>query len=247
MKYDIFLSHANKDKLAFVDKLKKSFDKLGITIFYDKDSIEWGDKWKDRIKSGLSECRYGVIVISENFFGREWTEKELKTLLSRENKEGQKTILPILYNTTTAELYKRYTELSDIQFLDASKYDVKDITIQLARILLSEQKNRRSESDKNAIFKAFFEQMNTIEFFEWFDKLIQNHNQWTDDYDEDYTGWHLLKVDGKSVNLIQQKHKETASSSFYGYSYESEYVYRVNPIYYDDICKYFEKYIRPQM
>lgn len=34
MKYDVFLSHADADKNNFVEELKKSFDKLGISIFY---------------------------------------------------------------------------------------------------------------------------------------------------------------------------------------------------------------------
>ena len=45
-KYDVFISHANKDKLNFIDELYNSLDNLGINIFYDKKSLEWGDKWK---------------------------------------------------------------------------------------------------------------------------------------------------------------------------------------------------------
>lgn len=47
--YDVFLSHANKDKADLVDELNTSLEKLGVKIFYDKKSLEWGDKWKERI------------------------------------------------------------------------------------------------------------------------------------------------------------------------------------------------------
>lgn len=47
MMYDVFISHASADKIEYVDQLKKSLDKLRISVFYDKDSIEWGDKWKE--------------------------------------------------------------------------------------------------------------------------------------------------------------------------------------------------------
>ena len=47
--YDVFLSHANKDKAEIVEQLYESLNKLGISIFYDRTSLEWGDKWKDRI------------------------------------------------------------------------------------------------------------------------------------------------------------------------------------------------------
>ncbi len=235
-KYDVFLSHANADKLDFVEDLKKSFDKLGIKVFYDKDSIEWGDKWKDRILNGLENCKFGVIVVSENFFDREWTEKELKELLSRQKSSGQKLILPIIHNISADMLYKKYKKLSEIQFLDSSKSDVKDITIQLARILLKEQGKEESVSNNDKIFDAFFE-YKSLDFYHWVNKLIQNNNQWADDYDEDVSGWHNLEINGKRINLIQQRHD----------NYECSYQYRINPQYFDDFCKYFDKNIRPQM
>ena len=129
MKYDVFLSHASKDKTEFVEELKKSFDKLGISVFYDTDAINWGDNWKQKILEGLKNCHFGVIVISKNFFDRTWTEKELKALLNRQNEEGEKIILPILYNVSIEEINKKYKKLSDIQFIDSSVLNVKDITI----------------------------------------------------------------------------------------------------------------------
>ena len=55
------------------------------------------------------------LFISENFFDREWTELELKTLLERQNDEGQKLILPILHNITTEQLRNKYPTVADIQ------------------------------------------------------------------------------------------------------------------------------------
>ena len=88
--YDVFVSHANADKESYVDKLKTSLDKLKIKIFYDKDTLEWGDDWKKVILEGVSKAEFAIIVISKNFFGREWTEKELNEFLNRQNHNGQK-------------------------------------------------------------------------------------------------------------------------------------------------------------
>ena len=41
--YDVFISHANKDKEDLIEELYQSLSKLGINIFYDKESLEWGD------------------------------------------------------------------------------------------------------------------------------------------------------------------------------------------------------------
>lgn len=53
--YDVFISHAAQDKMAYVDNLYAIIRKLGINIFYDTDSISWGDKWKEQILNGTRE------------------------------------------------------------------------------------------------------------------------------------------------------------------------------------------------
>ena len=52
-----FISHANKDKENLVEELYQSLKKLGIDIFYDKESLEWGDNWKERILNGTKKSR----------------------------------------------------------------------------------------------------------------------------------------------------------------------------------------------
>ena len=57
--FDVFISHANKDKEDMIEELYQSLNKLGIKIFYDKESLEWGDNWKDRILNEKSRvCNY---------------------------------------------------------------------------------------------------------------------------------------------------------------------------------------------
>ena len=52
LQYDVFISHANRDKEDFVEELYQAINKLGINIFYDKDIIDWGDDWKNVILDG---------------------------------------------------------------------------------------------------------------------------------------------------------------------------------------------------
>ncbi len=130
---DVFISHANRDKEELVEDLYKSLNKLGIQIFYDKESIEWGDNWKDKILNGVKKAEFAIIVISENFFGREWTEKELKELLSRQNRNGQKLILPIFKNITLEQLQQKYPSVADIQAIDSKKYSTDEIALMFAK------------------------------------------------------------------------------------------------------------------
>lgn len=235
MKYDVFLSHANADKDDFVESLKQSFDKLGISVFYDKDSIEWGDDWKQKIYDGLANCKYGVIVVSKNFLNRKWTEKELKELLSRQSESGHKLILPIAYDIDMPTIYKKYKKLSDIQFIDASKYSIQDITIQLAKIMLFEHliKNDNMVSDsKYQIIKIYCEDTmcSSLGFFDWLSPLIVK-NDFIEPYDDKWIGWEYCYYDNKSIPLFQCRDDK----------------YRINPQYYDTFKSYYDKEVKPQL
>lgn len=140
LEYDVFLSHADADKSDIVDELNFSLEKLGITIFYDKKSLEWGDNWKGRILDGTQKAEFAIIVISEKFFGREWTEKELGEFLGRQNKNGQKLILPIIHNITTEDLRIKYPSVADIQAIDSKEHSCDEIALLFARQLIKRLK-----------------------------------------------------------------------------------------------------------
>ena len=134
--YDLFLSHANKDKVEYVDTLYASLNQLGIRIFYDKEVLEWGDKWKDRILEGVAKSEFAIIVVSDNFFGREWTEKELSEFLNRQDSEGEKLVLPLLYNILPQAMTSHYATLSDIQYIESKNYTPDQIALLFARQLI---------------------------------------------------------------------------------------------------------------
>lgn len=139
--YDVFISHANKDKEDFVEELYQSLNKLGVDIFYDKASLEWGDNWKDKILNGTKNAEFAIIVISENFFDREWTERELSEFLNMQNKNGQKLILPIIHNISAEELKIKYPNVADIQAIDSKKYTSDEIALMFAKQLIKRFKN----------------------------------------------------------------------------------------------------------
>ena len=123
-----------------MDQLKGSLDKLRVRVFYDKDTLEWGDKWKDKILEGVGQAEFAIIVISENFFGREWTEKELKEFLNRQNSSGQKIILPILHKITATQLKEKYPTVADIQALNSADHSCDEIALLFAGQLIKRLK-----------------------------------------------------------------------------------------------------------
>lgn len=134
--YDVFISHANKDKSDYVDSLYLAMRKLGISIFYDSDVLSWGDNWKQVILDGTAKSEFAIIIISENFFGREWTERELNEFLKRQNESGQKIVLPLLHNISLNSLKEKYPSLGDIQVIDTTNYSKEDIVILFAKELI---------------------------------------------------------------------------------------------------------------
>ena len=135
--YDVFVSHANDNKEEFVNVLTAGLSRLDISIWYDANILDWGDNWKLQIANGLKKCRFGIVVVSPEFLGREWTEKELNELLQRQNETGEKVILPLLYKLTISDMKKRYPQLADFQArIIAPNDDVRDIVIDFARILI---------------------------------------------------------------------------------------------------------------
>ena len=107
-------------------------------------SLEWGDNWKDKIVSGVDASKFAVIVISKNYFDREWTEKDLNDFLHKQNSIGQKIVLPLLYNISLDDLKLHYPELSEIQCLSAEHYDTNEIALLFAKQLIMRIKNYSS-------------------------------------------------------------------------------------------------------
>ena len=133
----MFVSHANANKEELVDKLTAALSKLDVSIWYDANILVWGDNWKLQIENGLKKCRFGIVVISPEFLGRKWPEKELNDLLQRQNETGEKVVLPLLYKLTVEDMKKQYPQLADFQALTLKPGDdLRNIVIAFASILI---------------------------------------------------------------------------------------------------------------
>lgn len=119
-KYDVFISHAVEDKLAIANELSEALEKTGLKVWYSGRELSVGDRLIDTIHTGLDECRFGVVILSPTYLGKIWALNEFFTFIHRE-KEGQKVVLPVLYDITPEELAARYPAMADIFAVRASK------------------------------------------------------------------------------------------------------------------------------
>ena len=103
--HDVFISHASEDKIPFVRSLAKEIRDAGISVWYDEYSLKWGDRLRASIDRGLANCRYGIVVLSPNFFRKDWPQDELEGLFALEG-DGETKVLPIWHNLDRGQVAK---------------------------------------------------------------------------------------------------------------------------------------------
>jgi hypothetical protein len=93
MKKKLFISHASEDKDDFVRPLAKALSE-DFDVWYDEHQLVVGCSLLEEISKGLANCDFGVVVLSEHFFAKNWPQKELNGLFALEEKD-KKVILPV--------------------------------------------------------------------------------------------------------------------------------------------------------
>jgi len=111
-KWDVFISHASEDKEDFVRPLAEALRTCGLSVWFDEFTLTLGDSLRCKIDSGLARSRFGVVILSPSFLGKDWPQKELDGLLAREI-NGTKVILPVWHNISSNEILSYSPMLAD--------------------------------------------------------------------------------------------------------------------------------------
>jgi hypothetical protein len=130
--HDAFISHASEDKDDFVRLLAEKMRLRGMSVWYDEFSLGWGDSLRRKIDQGLASSRFGIVVLSENFFKKEWPQKELDGLVALEM-AGRSRILPIWHKISKDEVAKYSPTLADKLALNTAVMTVDEIIDELAK------------------------------------------------------------------------------------------------------------------
>ena len=139
--YDVFISHASEYKADFVAELAAAAREKGLKVWYDEFSLSWGDKLRRSIDRGLSGAYFGVVVLSENFFRKEWPQIELDALLEKEV-SGTGRILPIWHKVTRDEIMKYVPTLSGTLALRSSDSTIEEIAERLCEMVTKVRRER---------------------------------------------------------------------------------------------------------
>ena len=112
VKDDAFISHASEDKEEFVKPLVNALQVTGYRVWYDEFTLKVGDSLRRSIDNGLKNSRYGIVVFSNAFFAKNWTQYELDGLVTREM-GGHKVILPIWHMVSKNQVQDYSPSLAD--------------------------------------------------------------------------------------------------------------------------------------
>ncbi|MCI0618518.1 toll/interleukin-1 receptor domain-containing protein [bacterium] len=112
MKYDVFISHASEDKTEVASPLAYHLVKNGLRVWIDDFELTLGDSLRRSIDRGLTESRFGIIILSPKFFKKEWPKRELDGLFARDD-GTEKVILPIWHKITKDDVIKVAPTLAD--------------------------------------------------------------------------------------------------------------------------------------
>jgi len=183
MEYDVFISHASEDKADVAIPLSKKLEALGLAVWIDDMELALGDSLRRKIDKGLVQSRFGVVILSESFFRKEWPQKELDGLDAKEN-DGRKVILPVLHKIELTAVRKHSPMLADKVCISTGE-GIDRVATAVLRSVQKEQRGARGVPQKvqaleNSPFKLVVKKSTNpwFLFFLFMTVFILYQNQW---------------------------------------------------------------------
>ena len=132
--FDVFISHTSEDKDEVVRPLAIALRDAGLSVWYDEFELRIGDSLRRKIDKGLANSRFGVVVVSRAFFGRDWPEYELDGLVTR-TVSGDQVLLPIWHNVTKREVKDYSPSLADRVARSTATHTVEEIAAEIFEVI----------------------------------------------------------------------------------------------------------------
>jgi len=133
--YDVFISHASEDKDDLVRPLAEALRERGLDVWYDEFELKLGASLRRSLDRGIANSRFGIVVFSKAFFGKNWTNYELDGLVAREMHGGQQLVLPLWHNISKAEVIAASPSLADKVALRTTDLTIEEIADEVANAI----------------------------------------------------------------------------------------------------------------
>lgn len=132
--YDVFISHASEDKAEVARPLADLLVERGLKVWYDEFTLTIGDSLRRSVDRGLASSRFGVIILSPDFFRKEWPQAELDGLVSKQRASGDKVILPVWHRLTKDGVLAASPTLADLKALSTAVMTMAEIANEIAAV-----------------------------------------------------------------------------------------------------------------
>jgi hypothetical protein len=145
--WDAFVSHAGEDKDEFVEPLAKELENCGLNVWYDDFELSVGDSIPNEIQRGLHNSDYGIVILSEAFFEKSWTQEELDSLIQRDVNEMDKVILPVCYDITPKDVLSHHKLLGKRYLISGDSMSVSEVAQELYQEILESRTKPLANGD----------------------------------------------------------------------------------------------------
>jgi len=132
--WDVFISHASEDKESVARPLRDALTGLGITVWLDEAQMRIGSSLRRKIDDGIRSSRFGIVVLSEAFFRKGWTNHELDGLVTR-TVAGEQSLLPIWHDLSAEQVRAFSPSLADKVALSTNQFSIEDIAEKIAAVV----------------------------------------------------------------------------------------------------------------
>lgn len=132
--HDVFISHASEDKEGIVRPLANALKDEGLKVWYDEFELKIGDSLRRKIDRGLATSRVGLVVLSQSFINKGWTNYELDGIVTR-TITGEQILLPIWHKISKQEVIEFSPSLADKVARSTATHTVEEIASEIADLI----------------------------------------------------------------------------------------------------------------
>jgi hypothetical protein len=108
--FDIFLSHAHKDR-EYVDALDNWLtEKAGLKVWYDQRELAGGSLLASDLQGAIERCRGILLIVSDGAMDQGWVKKEYNSAMDEQsNQDGFRVVALRIDGADTSNLMKGIT------------------------------------------------------------------------------------------------------------------------------------------
>lgn len=131
----VFISYVRAEADLLALGLGHSLKQGGFRVWLDMWCLRLGDSLLESFNRALTECSFGLVIITKSYMERPWTMRELGALLAREE-DGKMKLFIVLHNVDDSYLKNHCPLLADRITL-STRGGIENVARELTRALVA--------------------------------------------------------------------------------------------------------------